>query len=130
MVLSAYSSRSDGFTIRQITRQGDQVALFDVLAGVIGSAAMSLSTYQGNVEYLILGNFSRASSTLLTGQIREEEKGLELMVYDPARAMLQVVGVFSEADGSDLTFTQDLDSSFISLPAARKVIQLQGLTVE
>ena len=129
MVLGTYSG-FDGMTIRQITPQGEQLPLFDPASGVTAAAAMSLSVYQGDVEYLILGNFDGANSSLLTGQIREQENGLELMVYDPARAMLQVVGVFSEADGSDLTFTQDLNNSFISLPAARKVIQLQGLAVE
>lgn len=104
--------------------------MFDLLAGVTGSAAISLSIYQGDVEYLILGDFDNTSADLLTNQIREQENGLELMVYDPARAMLQVVGVFSAADGSDMTFTQDLSTAYISLPAARKVIQLQGLATE
>jgi hypothetical protein len=129
MVLGVYTG-FDGMTIRQITPEGEQLPLFDLVSGVSASAAMSLSIYQGDVEYLILGNFSSAAASLPTGQIREEEAGLELMVYNPSRATLQVVGVFSEAAGSDMTFTQSLNQTFFSLPAARKVIQLQGLAAE
>ncbi|HUU85479.1 MAG TPA: hypothetical protein VM243_18425 [Phycisphaerae bacterium] len=130
MVLGVYSGLSDGVAVREITPQGDQIDQFDTLTGATALAGMSLSIYQGDVEYLLLGNFDSTTSPLLTGQIRVQEAGLELMVYDPARSMLQVIGVFSAAEGTDMTFTQNLNQAFFSLPAARKVVQLEGLAAE
>ncbi|HNO77579.1 MAG TPA: hypothetical protein PKN33_05910 [Phycisphaerae bacterium] len=111
--------------IREIMPDGSQINEFDPLAGVTGAASMKLQNYNGEPEYLILGDFDRSSADLQTGQLTDSTSGNELIWYSPAQNKVQVLGSFSL--GADMTFTQALDTIYSSHPNLRSVFRFQGL---
>jgi hypothetical protein len=125
LFVSASEGFGGGFSIREITPAGDQIDEFAVLAGVSGCASMKLQNYHGDPEYLILGDFDRASASLLTGQFSDTTSGNELIWYSPAQNKVQVLGSF--ATGADMTFTQALDTIYSSHPNLRSVFRFRGL---
>jgi len=133
------SAADVGYTFRRITPDGDQVDLLpEMLTGVDGKGGVRLPDYDGEAEFLILADFSQASSPQLpTGQIRAATGGLELLVYDVATGRLQMLGALSRGlEGAftspepDLAFSDDLTNVYVTQPITRTVVELTGFGSE
>ena len=123
-------------TIYQVTADGD---LLDnvfpaALAGMAAHMGIRLQDYQGDAEYLLIGDFSESAADLLTPQTRTGGSGMEMVVYNPARQTLQVVGILSRSleaspgyTKAAVTFPDDLETVYVSQPVARTVIRFTGM---
>ena len=126
LVYLAATDRANGsFSMLQIAADGTGTELFTPLVGATGEAGIRLQDHLGDAEYLILGDFDPSTAQLRTGQIRDSSDGTELMLYNPAQNRVQVIGTFSI--GSDMTFTQNLETVYTAHPTLRAVLRFEGM---
>ncbi|MFQ5489571.1 MAG: hypothetical protein ACE5GE_02515 [Phycisphaerae bacterium] len=125
-VLATQSNTFDStLTVVEIASDGQQTPRFQTLSGATGQASAQLQDYLGDDEYLILGQWDRSEATLATEQISDTGSGTELILYNPAQNRVQVMGMFSA--GSDMTFTQDVETIFTAHPDLRAALRFEGL---
>ncbi|MGB0716641.1 MAG: hypothetical protein ACPGXK_12220, partial [Phycisphaerae bacterium] len=107
----------------QIAPNGVAETLFEQ-QGATCEAVIRLPDSANGMEFLMLCELATGSDNLETNQVLSRQSGTGLLWIRPAENRLQVIGTFSR--GSDMAFSESLDTIYTAHPALRAVLRIEG----